>query len=43
MLGEMADSLQKRRLRLAISNPSERVYATFERSGLLDVIGDRLS
>ncbi len=41
MLGELAADLRARRLRLAISNPSERVHATFERSGLLDIIGER--
>lgn len=41
MLGELAADLHARRLRLAISNPSERVHATFQRSGLLDIIGER--
>lgn len=40
MLGELAEGLRRRRLRLAISNPSERVYAMFERSRLLDTIGE---
>lgn len=39
MLSELAADLRSRRMQLGISNPSERVHATFERSGLLDVIG----
>jgi anti-anti-sigma regulatory factor len=39
MLSELADGLRRRRLRFVISNPSERVFAMLERSGLLDTIG----
>ena len=39
MLSELADGLLRRRLRFVISNPSERVFAMLERSGLLDTIG----
>ncbi len=41
MLAELAADLRGRGLRLAISNPSERVQASFERSGLDDAIGAR--
>lgn len=39
MLSELADGLRRRRLRFVISNPSERVFAMLDRSGLLDTIG----
>ena len=39
MLEDLAADLASRQLRLAVSNPSERVLAMFERSGLLDTIG----
>ena len=39
MLSELADGLRRQRLRFVISNPSERVFAMLERSGLLDTIG----
>lgn len=39
MLSGLADGLRRRRLRFVISNPSKRVFAMLERSGLLDTIG----
>ena len=39
MLLTLVGDYRAQRLQLALSNPSERVFAMMERSGLLEVVG----